>query len=68
MHLTWSDEKENDVCECGEKTILVSFGSPSIDTEDPRCDELGEWLEIPEELTGHFCLKCNKLTSLSLNT
>lgn len=66
-HFTWCLEQCDQCCPtCKSKTVLVSPGLYwHVDYEaDPEENEV----ELREEITGHFCLKCLKLTSLSLNT
>jgi hypothetical protein len=58
---------------CKTKTMLIS--SPmnwSVDEEPYRADErieteVGDNVDIPAEVTGHFCPDCNKITSFSVN-
>ena len=57
--------------ECNSKTILVSpFCVWQIDSEPFKS---GEEIELDEdeicveEVSGHFCRKCNMLTSMSYN-
>jgi hypothetical protein len=66
-HFVWSVETSTGNCpHCNEHTVLVIAPSSwRIDSED---DPGEEDVEICEELTGHYCLKCCKLTSLHLNT
>ena len=66
---------------CDSRTALVSFFSEvSVDQEpfedgefaadSPESEageEIPESVTIREELTGHYCLKCGKLTSVSFN-
>ena len=66
-HITWSIER-NDACPtCGSPTVLVSAPTEwAIDEEDRTADSYA--VEVSEEVTGHYCLACCKLVSLSLNT
>ena len=71
FHLTAAFGETNGKCDtCGEETVLVLCGphwevdqesSPDIDR-----DEEGE-VVIGDELTGHYCVKCGRLTSISFN-
>lgn len=60
-HLTWSEERDDNRCPtCGRKTLLV------IAPHDWNVDE-GDSVEVHEEITGHYCPKCQRLRSLSFN-
>lgn len=63
-HLTWSIEVGDSRCpECNDETILIVAPSQWY-TADGEADPV----EVYEEVTGHYCQKCGKLVSLSLNT
>ena len=47
---------------CGKKTILIT-----ADTWHPHTGDDKEWVEIEEEVSGHWCEQCRKLTTLCLN-
>lgn len=68
MHLTWSRESAEGRCpDCGSHTILAtSLATWEIHSDDDEID--GDGVEVDEEVSGHFCRECGKLTSLSLNT
>lgn len=66
-HLTWSVELHDGTCrDCGSSTLLVM---PFLEwkVNDPGDDD-ADTVEIGDEVSGHFCPKCRKLVSLSLNT
>lgn len=77
-HLTWSREADNGKCpECGKPTVLIVADSWHVDEEsavaaghsDDEAEDLAfEFLEVRGEITGHYCLNCERLCSLSLNT
>ena len=75
-HLTWSVEKPCGQCPtCESETILVvAFGEMKIAEGDEGTpqnetyEEMGGTLSVEEEISGHYCMTCCKLTSLSLNT
>lgn len=83
IHNTFSfGETHDGKCStCGMRTVLVSFyGDASVDQEPfengqfaKDSPEAKAGLEIPDsvtvddEISGHFCLQCNVLTSLSFN-
>lgn len=57
---------------CGEKTMLICAGSCwSVDLEPLKAGEEVEGapdsVEISEEVTGHYCSHCGRMTSLSFN-
>ena len=58
---------------CNDKTILVyPIGEWEVDSEPFKSDETIEDEEMQDgfdvgEVTGHFCRKCNILTSISYN-
>lgn len=68
-HFAWSIESPDDGCPvCGTKTVLLI--APlywSVDCEDREEDDDVD-AEVTEEVTGHYCRKCQRLCSLSLNT
>jgi ribosomal protein S27AE len=78
-HFTWSVEHPRGECPfCGDKTmLLVAPGFWDAD-EEAAIEAIGEQrfeeeykydgVAIHDELTGHYCGKCEKLVSLSLNT
>ena len=71
-HFTWSIEHPIGECPfCGEKTVLLvapglwdAVGEAAIEAIGKEYDGV----QIHEELTGHYCVTCEKLTSVSLNT
>ena len=71
-HLTWSEEKNGKCPSCRCLTVLVTAPASWNIHEDGReqCGktELPDYAEIAEEISGHWCPKCQRLTSLSLNT
>lgn len=77
-HFTWSIEHPRGECPfCGDKTVLIiAPGLWDVDEEstietvgeDRYDNELIDGVTVHEELTGHYCPKCDKLVSLSLNT
>lgn len=80
MHLTMDfgehDEDGYSRCNaCGNKTVLIS--SPccnwSVDSEPFKAGEeatgdVPDDVEVSEEVTAHFCLTCDCITSLSFNS
>lgn len=66
---------------CDARTVLVSFGgNADVDSEPFESGEYADdtpeskqGVEIPtdvfvnDEITGHFCIRCDALTSLCLN-
>jgi hypothetical protein len=74
-HFTWSIESPRDTCPvCDGKTVLITF-PPSVEPHegDDNAEAFeaaggGDWIELREEVSGHFCPECHKLVSLSLNT
>ena len=71
-HLTWSMEHNGNCPTCGSVPILVvAFGEMKIadsDNQNDAYEEEGGTVGIEEEISGHYCRSCRKLTSLSLNT
>lgn len=68
-HLNWSIEKAGKCPDCGAKPILiVAFGHMRIVDEDDQSRLDSETIEVDEEISGHLCIACSKLVSLSLNT
>lgn len=66
-HFTWSIEK-NDSCPlCGSAPVLITSAAWEVDYEDVGEGE-DSTVEVYEEVSGHYCLKCKVLISLSLNT
>ena len=65
LHLTWSDECVDKCPLCGGPTkLIVNSNAWHTDYEsDPYESEV----HTAEELTGHYCQKCARLCSLSLN-
>jgi hypothetical protein len=67
-HFTWSVENNGKCPECGQKTVLISVPL-SWDTDyNTRKANQPQEVEVSDEVTGHYCLKCQRLRSLSLNT
>jgi hypothetical protein len=68
-HLTWSIENDADIHkECGGKIVLVTaFHQMVVHSEDPEFKDV-DMVEVDEEISGHFCMGCRTLVSLSLNT
>lgn len=63
--------------ECDGKAVLVSAGATwwQIDDEPYKHgeyvndleEEMPDGVECDPEITGHFCLKCNKLLSINVH-
>ena len=81
-HANFEFGESNGRCDhCDSRTVLVSFyGSVSVDEEPFESGEHTEdspeakqGIEIPDdvyvddEITGHYCIKCNVLTTLCIN-
>lgn len=77
-HFTWSIEHPRGECPfCGDKTVLlIAPGLWDADEEstieavgeDRYDNEFIDGVMVYDELIGHYCVKCQKLVSLSLNT
>lgn len=83
LHNTFSFGETGDgrCATCGFRTVLVSFTGDANVNQEPfesgefpeDSPEAKEGIDIPEdvyindEITGHFCIKCDELTSLSFN-
>lgn len=75
-HFTWSIEHPRGECPfCGDKTVLLvapglwdAVEDSEGMTEERYQEEFYDGVTIHDELTGHYCGKCEKLVSLSLNT
>lgn len=77
-HLTWSTEVERGRCPtCEGCTILIvsdaewKADEESVNVaigEEAYHDSLCDGVNLSEEISGHYCVTCDKLTSLSLNT
>ena len=68
-HPTWSLEYGDGKCpRCASATVLVTpFSSWNVDCED-LSDDVDDCVEVHDEVSGHYCTKCERLVSLSLNT
>lgn len=73
-HFTWSVERNDGKCpSCRRVTILVCAPLTWSVPEDQEATNrtavpLPDYVEVNEEVTGHWCRACNRLVSLSLNT
>lgn len=68
-HFTWSTEKKDACPECSGQTVLVIARAWEADSEnESHSDIAGEWVEVAEEITGHWCPECRALRSLSFNS
>jgi len=74
-HLNWSIEKNGKCPKCRKPTVLVIARMWCADSEQPEYEKAtadktlaGELVNIEEEVTGHWCPKCQRLLSLCLNT
>lgn len=80
LHLDFQERSgEAGMCyctKCGGKIILIS--APTFwridedayredETEEER-DNMSDSVEIAEEITAHYCIKCGMITSLSFNS
>lgn len=67
-HLTCEINERDGKCgTCGESTVLISAGVEwGVDIESSGEDD-PDAVYVDEELTAHFCLTCNRMTSLSFN-
>jgi hypothetical protein len=65
---TWSAETGPESCPtCNGPTVLV-MPYPMWDVRDEDGEPIeNDEVEIAEEVSGHYCRVCRKLTSLSLN-
>lgn len=64
-HFTWSIENNDRCPTCKRKTILIT--APGAWTPADY-KNLPDYIEVDEEISGHFCMECRQLVSLSLNT
>jgi hypothetical protein len=72
-----TDEKGNCFCNrCGRKIVLISaYAFWRVDDDayredetDEERDEMPDNVEISEEITAHWCNKCEVITSLSFKS
>jgi hypothetical protein len=75
MHTTWSMETNGECPNCAIPTVLVVASAWFAGSEQPEYEKAtgdktvaGEYVSVDEEVTGHWCPKCQRLVSLSLNT
>ncbi len=66
-HITWNIETKPGKCPDCETETLLALPSRDWRIDDPPEDEESD-ITVDEEVSGHFCPKCRRLTSLSLNT
>lgn len=67
---TFGETHDQKCSKCGMRTALVSFdGRADIDEEPPEAKEMNiaPCVFVRENLKGHYCLKCECLTSISFN-
>jgi len=75
-HLTWSIERGHFCPSCGTPPVLISAPSEwHADSEQPEYEAAtgdttvaDNYVTVDEEITGHWCPKCCRLLSLSLNS
>jgi hypothetical protein len=72
-HLTWSVEKDGKCPKCRSLTVLITAQGHRTIHEDGYREqggkrELPDYASVDEEVSGHWCPKCQRITSLSLNT
>ncbi len=75
---TWSIEAQSGVCPvCGDKTIVVMSGGNWYPDSESAIEQVGfdryqaefsEAVSVFDEVAGHFCGTCQRLTSLSFNS
>ena len=68
-HFTWSIDSGDKCPKCGGETTLICAGSEwSVHSEEPAYRRDGCYdVRINAEVTGHFCIPCRLLVSLSMN-
>lgn len=63
-HLNWSLETVDGECPvCNAKTVLVIAQARWDNSDDDD-----EYVQVEDELTGHYCRECQRLVALALNT
>jgi len=67
-HFTWSIEKANRCPACGGATVLITAPECWLVDEEDRTEENEEGVSVSDEISGHYCMACSALASLSLNT
>lgn len=73
-HVTWSIDEANRCPSCGEKTALIiappywRTDSEAFESGERAPKNFPEEVEVHDEITGHYCMECERLVSLSLNT
>lgn len=60
------NEQDGKCVKCGEQTLLIApWLLWRLDSED---NEFDEEVEISEEVTAHYCKKCDIVTGFWINT
>jgi hypothetical protein len=61
-HVTWSRETGEDTCpDCGAESVLI------VPSREWDVAYTPETVSVCEEVSAHYCVRCRKITSLSLN-
>lgn len=69
-HITWSVEKTVGRCPtCDNPTMLITpCVSWNVDQDEDVPRDLPDEVEVYDEVSAHYCERCDRITSLSLNT
>jgi hypothetical protein len=67
-HVTWSRETGDRKCpECGSEPILIVASTEwDVPEQEAPSDDTPDWVGVYDEISAHYCLKCGRITSLSL--
>ena len=68
FNLTFKEQQDQRCNNCGRKTVLVTFGNLAEIHPEKSSKEEQRVIEVNEELTGHFCVKCHEITAVFVNT
>lgn len=66
LHVRFHEKDDNSCTICGTKTILI-FPVSEWDVDENAHEELPDRVYVSDEITAHYCNKCEKVTSLSFN-
>jgi uncharacterized OB-fold protein len=64
LNLTHGETQDAKCLKCGTVTVLVTAADWKTHPEE---DDDQEFVELADEISGHYCPECHKITALFFN-
>ena len=67
LNSTFGEDPKGKCAKCKANTMIFTCGHINLNHEGNDIDDMDAMPEIEEEISGHYCPECQKVTALFFN-